>query len=898
MPPIPDIVRDSELETEFESGCICHVYYDSSSEAMRPVRTKEYWQIGKTIGAGNFGQVRLEHRIKGSLGPEVRAVKRIRKSMRSVREVNYDSEIEAIVKFSAPKYVRCFVESYGWFETSDYLHITMEYIPFGDLHDYISNNPPIPEFEVQQIMFQLLEGIDFMHENDCAHRDLKPANILIKSKAPHWWVKIGDFGLSKRAMEAAGGSLTRGIGTDGFMAPEISGFLSPNRIPQPLSPYPADIWSLGETCHKALTKKAAFENPWKLHEYISSENDFPSINLQERQVSSTVVEFISACMKVDPRVRLTAQQARCHKWIQLPITTVSNLIHTETMRNFDIQKLSRELTSEDSNGASALWSRDTSVDIYPTPSPQTPIRIPQLPIQDSPVVPRPSQQYNHDMIATSTPSLKFSHSPHPRRTTSGPVLRDKISEPVPHIQPLTIEANGSSNRQRGLNISTSYQEYHHTSVASDIPSLDVFPVPDPERSADNICKKQRKPEEELSKSTSAIMDFMPYTSEGSHTYRGPRIKELDEEDNQVGQPRNRTSSSDIKKLVPYVNSPPSSEIGFVDVQINSVDRACAFSIDKGWLAIGKSFHSYSTFQIRDWKKGKMIYDRPWIVRVKSGYARAMTFSPDSWILALALYDRIELYKTKTWTRIKILDFCKCRYLQFSPDGHILACVSDSYIVFWEVYSPNVESHRTPFWKIVRPMQLQIFASDSVAFTRDGKMAAWFQSYTSIEFHSLETRQPIPAIGNTTKAVRYSDMAFSPKENLLVVTFDNSGYGIEIWDYKAQELVKGCGPPFIEYVTFRSDGEVFATMLSFRSGKYGDKTIHLWNVEGVCLAVLDTMGSEACSRPLFSSDERRLAVMARRSLFSRTHYIRIWSFIRGWGVKQDIGQGADISVQHF
>ena len=52
----------------------------------------------------------------------------------------------------------------------------MEYLPNGDLHKYLTS--PLPETEGQHIVFQILEGLDFMHDNGFAHRDLKPAVSL------------------------------------------------------------------------------------------------------------------------------------------------------------------------------------------------------------------------------------------------------------------------------------------------------------------------------------------------------------------------------------------------------------------------------------------------------------------------------------------------------------------------------------------------------------------------------------------------------------------------------------------------------------------------------------------------------------------------------------------------
>lgn len=64
------------------------------------------------------------------------------------------------------------MKSFGWYENDDDIFITMEYLPNGDLHKYLDS--PLPEKEGQQIVSQILDGLQFMHENRFAHRDLKP----------------------------------------------------------------------------------------------------------------------------------------------------------------------------------------------------------------------------------------------------------------------------------------------------------------------------------------------------------------------------------------------------------------------------------------------------------------------------------------------------------------------------------------------------------------------------------------------------------------------------------------------------------------------------------------------------------------------------------------------------
>jgi serine/threonine protein kinase len=66
------------------------------------------------------------------------------------------------------------VKSFGWFEDPDSIFIAMEYCRHGDLHHYLISQHTIPAGEVQQITYQVLEGLDQMHQNSFAHRDLKP----------------------------------------------------------------------------------------------------------------------------------------------------------------------------------------------------------------------------------------------------------------------------------------------------------------------------------------------------------------------------------------------------------------------------------------------------------------------------------------------------------------------------------------------------------------------------------------------------------------------------------------------------------------------------------------------------------------------------------------------------
>ncbi|KAK8876123.1 hypothetical protein M9Y10_006311 [Tritrichomonas musculus] len=66
------------------------------------------------------------------------------------------------------------------------------------------------------MIYQIAEGMRYVHFQKVIHRDLKPTNILIESDGT---IKICDFGISK--LMTAGEQVTKGIGTQKFMSPEV-----------------------------------------------------------------------------------------------------------------------------------------------------------------------------------------------------------------------------------------------------------------------------------------------------------------------------------------------------------------------------------------------------------------------------------------------------------------------------------------------------------------------------------------------------------------------------------------------------------------------------------------------------------------------------------------------------
>jgi cyclin-dependent kinase 8/11 len=78
------------------------------------------------------------------------------------------------------------------------IFIVFEYAEHDLLQIIHHHNQPqrqaIPARTIKSILYQLLQGLVYLHRNWVMHRDLKPANIMVTSSGK---VKIGDLGLAR-----------------------------------------------------------------------------------------------------------------------------------------------------------------------------------------------------------------------------------------------------------------------------------------------------------------------------------------------------------------------------------------------------------------------------------------------------------------------------------------------------------------------------------------------------------------------------------------------------------------------------------------------------------------------------------------------------------------------------
>lgn len=110
---------------------------------------------------------------------------------------------------------------------------------------------PIPAAMVRSILFQLLNGLLYLHTNWVLHRDLKPANILVTSTGA---IRIGDLGLARLFYKPLN-SLFAGdkvVVTIWYRAPEL---LMGSRHYTPA----IDLWAVGCIFAELLSLRPIFK---------------------------------------------------------------------------------------------------------------------------------------------------------------------------------------------------------------------------------------------------------------------------------------------------------------------------------------------------------------------------------------------------------------------------------------------------------------------------------------------------------------------------------------------------------------------------------------------------------------------------------------------------------------
>ncbi|HEY9671607.1 MAG TPA: WD40 repeat domain-containing protein [Waterburya sp.] len=188
--------------------------------------------------------------------------------------------------------------------------------------------------------------------------------------------------------------------------------------------------------------------------------------------------------------------------------------------------------------------------------------------------------------------------------------------------------------------------------------------------------------------------------------------------------------------------------------------------------------------------------------------RAVSFSPDSQLLACATMDTLELWNLDGIVQKTLVRRRAIHSVCFSLDGKRIAAANWKWIFLWSLDSsePQIYEHS--------------YVVTSISFSPDGKMLASANSDGTIKLWSLDGDELQAFRGHCTQINKIS---FSPDGQILASAGQDGT--VKLWSLKTNKLPTLRGhSKGINKISFSPDGQMLASASN-------DGLVKLWNLDG-------------------------------------------------------------------
>eukprot|EP00158_Paraphelidium_tribonemae_P004693 Partr_v1_DN26915_c0_g1_i3_m7085 putative doublecortin-like kinase len=257
------------------------------------------FNIGDIINNGHNAVIHKAVEIKSG---QMFALKIISKQSK-LKERRARNEIDVLAHLSH----RSIIKMISAFESDQEVFIQLEYLDGGDLLSNIASRGNFTQESARSLIFDLIDGISYLHRHNFIHRNLAPECLVISTSHRGCHLKIGGFALADYIPDNHQLSSIRG--QIHYMAPEV---ISEDYY----YGRPVDMWAVGVISYLMLCGCVPFDgedSPECMKAIVYGELAFDS-ELWEL-VSDDVHDFLKALINRDVKLRLTADNAMKHTFM-------------------------------------------------------------------------------------------------------------------------------------------------------------------------------------------------------------------------------------------------------------------------------------------------------------------------------------------------------------------------------------------------------------------------------------------------------------------------------------------------------------------------------------------------------------------------------------------------------
>ncbi|NXQ81548.1 MAK kinase, partial [Nyctibius grandis] len=283
------------------------------------------YTIMKQLGDGTYGSVLMG---KSNESGELVAIKRMKRKFYSWDECMNLREVKSLKKLNHANVIKL----KEVIRENDHLYFVFEYMKENLYQLMKDRNKLFPESAIRNMMYQILQGLAFIHKHGFFHRDMKPENLLCIGPE---LVKIADFGLARELRSQP--PYTDYVSTRWYRAPEVL-------LRSSIYSSPIDIWAVGSIMAELYTLRPLFPGTSEVDEIFKicqvlgtpKKNDWPegyhlasAMNFRFPQcvpislktlipnASNEAIQLMSDMLNWNPKKRPTASQALKYSYFQV-----------------------------------------------------------------------------------------------------------------------------------------------------------------------------------------------------------------------------------------------------------------------------------------------------------------------------------------------------------------------------------------------------------------------------------------------------------------------------------------------------------------------------------------------------------------------------------------------------